>query len=302
MPSSFSKSSKLAVYSASGLGDAVLAMQLAYQLSQQEHQVTLYSTVLGPMARWFPSVAIKPFPPEEALEQEMAQYDHFIAADYTPICTHFNPSDKLSILYHHGFDKKRTMLSNLLTYAHQAWGTSLAPLPAFTAPAALQQRREVGRVILHPTSGADRRNWPGEKFVKLGKRLQKDGYKPVITVTSKEAADWQWVTQHGLPLEVFSTLDATAAFYYESGYFVGNDSGGGHLASLLNVPTLTLCARASYLRLWRPGWAPGVVVTPLIPLPGAGLKQKYWKSLLTVGHAARAFHKLSAGISYTTRC
>lgn len=284
--------SHLAVYAASGLGDALLAMQVAYQLTRVGHRVTLYSSVLRSMASWFPDVLIKPYPAEDALGQELADYDHVIAADYTPISSKWQPHAKLSILYHSDLDKRQTMLSNLLNYTHRVWKTAQEPEQAFHVPSGLQSREHSQRVILHPTSGADRRNWPGDKFLKLGKRLLKEGYEPVFTVSSNEAHQWQWVEQHGLSLRVFPTLEATAAFYYESGFFIGNDSGGGHLASLLNVPTLTLCSRASYLRLWRPGWAPGVVVTPLVSLPGAGLKQKFWKHLLSVGHAARAFQRL----------
>ncbi len=288
----------VAVYAASGLGDAVLAAQLARQLREQGHHLTLYSSVLGSMALWFPEVVIKPYPDLSKLDAELKAYDHIIAADYTPVRQFYQSDEKVSILSHSKFDKKQPMLRNLLQQAHRLWDTSLEPLPAFKPPSKLKLREYPQRVILHPTSGAERRNWPAEKFVKLALQLKQNGFSPVITVSINESPDWQWVEDHGVPLKAFSTLDDTAAFYYESGYFVGNDSGGGHLASLLGVPTVTLCARLSYLRLWKPGWAPGIVVAPFISLPGSHLKQRFWKKLLTVGQVIRGLNFLESQVSY----
>ncbi|MCI5138069.1 MAG: lipopolysaccharide heptosyltransferase family protein, partial [Candidatus Electrothrix sp. AR1] len=82
-------------------------------------------------------------------------------------------------------------------------------------------------------------------------------------------------------------------FLYESGFFIGNDSGGGHLASCLDIPVLSIHGRKGKSRVWRPGWGQVEVVTPLINVIGGSLRQHFWKYFLSVSAVERGFERLT---------
>jgi len=88
-----------------------------------------------------------------------------------------------------------------------------------------------------------------------------------------------------------------ARFLYESGYLVGNDSGLGHLASALKVPTLTFCRRKTWANMWAPSFHKNIALTPSSWIPnirGFRLRDRHWKKFITVSKAKRAFERLQA--------
>ena len=88
------------------------------------------------------------------------------------------------------------------------------------------------------------------------------GFSVSFSVSPKEHAEWLFVKKKGIDLPYFRSLSETAAYLYESGFFIGNDSGLGHLASNLGIPTVTVAGKASSIKLWRPDWHIGKVVAP----------------------------------------
>lgn len=285
---------RIAVFPAKGLGDGLLSLILANQLSQLGHTVTLYHSFLGSLKSWLPPVVIQAFPLEADLTKEFAEFDHVIAMDHTPVSRFLQPSERLTILYQREFDRKRSIAKNLLSYLHQHWNSEATLCAGICIPKGLEYRRYRKRVVIHPTSGADCKNWPAEKFIQLAHHLRDRGCDPVLSVCPQEAPEWLWAEEEqDIPLQISQSLKDLAAFLYESGSFIGNDSGTGHLASLLKIPTVSLFARESHAKLWRPDWGPGVIVTPWLPLPGSRLKQKFWKDLLSVNQVLQAHQKLS---------
>ena len=96
----------------------------------------------------------------------------------------------------------------------------------------------------------------------------------------------------------FKSLKEVAAFLYESGYLIGNDSGLGHLASNLNIPTLTISGNPKRVRLWRPDWALNHVVTIPFPLPNfkgirMRVRENFWQHFIPVARTLKAFRKLT---------
>ena len=85
---------------------------------------------------------------------------------------------------------------------------------------------------------------------------------------------------------------------FESGWFIGNDSGIGHLASSLHIPTLSLFMRRGIAHTWRPDWGAGQVLIGSTYLPTGFLKERYWKYMLSVRQVSRAFDQMRANPSF----
>lgn len=153
------------------------------------------------------------------------------------------------------------------------------------------------RVALHPTSKDPRRNWKQTQFVALADKLKALGYTPCFVLNEQEKAPWEPLGAYGYSLFIFSSLSTLSLFLYESLALIGNDSGLGHLASNLGIPTLTLSGNPKRVRLWRPDWALGRVVTPPFPLPNFkgirwNFREKYWQNFVTVDTVLKNFNKL----------
>ncbi len=157
-------------------------------------------------------------------------------------------------------------------------------------PKELIHRKYNKRVIVHPTSSKNEKNWTPTKFVKLARLLKQQRWNPVFTMSPSERTAWQKITDNEFSLPIFPTLDRLAAFVYESGLMIGNDSCVGPLASCLNIPTLIIINTnpGSGLR-WRPGWAYGELVYPTISLNV--LNRRYWKCFLSVKKMFNAFNR-----------
>jgi heptosyltransferase-3 len=113
-----------------------------------------------------------------------------------------------------------------------------------------------GAVVIHPGGGAPRKCWPAEKYLELASRLREQG-RPVRVLLGevelerwpaeqiaqfREAAD---VRTPASLLDLLGELTSAAAF-------VGNDSGPGHLAGILGLPTLSLFGSTSNPVRWKP--------------------------------------------------
>jgi heptosyltransferase-2 len=100
---------------------------------------------------------------------------------------------------------------------------ALAAALGWTLPAPSPAPRPGRRVVLHPGAGQPVRAWPLERFHELAARLTAAGWHVTLLEPEPRA-----------PLD--HLLDTLAG----ADRFVGNDSGPGHLAALLGVPTFTI--------------------------------------------------------------
>jgi heptosyltransferase-2 len=78
------------------------------------------------------------------------------------------------------------------------------------------------RVVMHTGAGQPVRQWPIERFREIARRLEAAGWS--VTMLDDSLGD------------VDRLLDTLA----DADRFIGNDSGPGHLAALLGVPTFTI--------------------------------------------------------------
>jgi len=93
-------------------------------------------------------------------------------------------------------------------------GWPLRPIPT--------RARSGRRIILHTGAAQPVRRWPAGRFAELADRLRASGWE-VITLDDT-------LTDLDHLLDTLATADR----------FIGNDSGPGHLAAVLGVPTFTI--------------------------------------------------------------
>lgn len=308
---------KAAAFFHNGLGDGIACLGLPNNLHLNGWQVDTYQNVLGSMQNWCPHLPVLPYPPIAELPRLLASYDwFFVTHNDTDAFTlqlvreaKQRFPDKIKILYL--YPSKRMV--NEPYYADARIDPTLSVpenmvrlckdilhLPKLTRanglipPEGLSHRLHAKRIVMHPVSSREGKNWPKDKYVKLALHLRERGYEVVFLPGDK--APWSDVEALGFRLETFSSLDLLSRFLYESGYFIGNDSGLGHLASALKIPTLTFCRRKTLANLWAPQFSQGIVVTPSKWIPnirGFRLRDKHWKKFISVSKALRAFDRLA---------
>lgn len=163
---------------------------------------------------------------------------------------------------------------------------------ALTPPAGLAHRRHRRRIVVSPDSAWPRRkDWPPQAFLRLCRALRARGDEPAIVVAPANHARWAHMPGNDFPTPVFPGIDALAAFVYESGALIANDSGNGHLASFLGVPVVTIYRKRNPKFHWRPDWGPGRVVCPSLTLPWFG--ERVWKPFVGVSAVLAALDELT---------
>jgi ADP-heptose:LPS heptosyltransferase len=175
-----------------------------------------------------------------------------------------------------------------LSLAQAGKGNGITPLPG------LEHRQRLHRVAIHPMASTTDKRWLPSRFIELAIKLRGSGFDPQFVVAPEERAHWQHIEHLGLTLTDLGPLDRVAAWLYECGWFIGNDSGIGHLASSLDIPTLSLFMRRGIARTWRPDWGVGQVLIGSGYLPTGRLKERYWKYMLSVNKVSDAFDRLRA--------
>lgn len=281
---------RIAIVAASGIGDALIMQIAAHNFRESGWEVTTFSDHLSSFGRWLSGYCFAKQPPLDDLEDLfLEKFDAiFLQHDNSPkakkigslplpVYTFYGSH----LLSKHGplqvrdyvCDPQKTMVANLVQAVGRILGAcsienGLRPPPDCTF------RKHPKRIALHPTSASREKNWPREKFLSLADRLKRKGFEPVFTVSPKERAEWD------SPL--FPTLESLTSFLYESGGFIGNDSGLGHIASYLQIPYTIIGPNRGQMELWKPGWHPGSIVIP--PSWSSLFKwtRQKWKSFIPV--------------------
>lgn len=151
---------------------------------------------------------------------------------------------------------------------------------ALTIPPHLQYRRYTKRIIVSPDSAwPEKKDWSASSFLQLCRLLRRQGFSPVIVVAPSNHTSWVARANNEFEVPVFNDIGDLAAYIYESGALIVNDSGNGHLASFLGIPVVTIYRKYNRNFHWRPGWGKTTVVTPIMTLPWRG--QSIWRPFIT---------------------
>lgn len=310
---------KAGVFCHNGLGDGVNCLVLSNNLHLNGWQVDTYQNMIGSMQNWFPHLSVQPYPSMEELPRILSTYEWFFVVqnDTDPFVQGLiregkkRDPEKVKVLYLYPSpnivnepyyldcltNPKKSIAENMRIVCEKVLHLpKITKSNGFIPPLGLIPNQFPQRVVVHPTSARVTRNWPKEKFVKLALHLRDEGYEVVFIPGVKEMEEWEDVRSLGFELKSFSTLDALSRYIYESGYLIGNDSGLGHLASALGVPTLTLCRRKAWANMWAPSFHKNVVITPSPFIPnirGLRLRDRHWKKFISVGKVLSGFQELS---------
>lgn len=279
------KTKKIAFVFSPQLGDSLIAMVVAYNLRRNGYNITVFSDYIFSMRHWFANDQICAYPKGEEVKSTLLTYDILIFTypnDIIGQADLWHPNIVVlsrSLLFK---AKKNIIDIQVDVCREELLLVNLVRINDLTPPKGLLHHKYLNRVIIHPTSRQGFRSWHKDKFVKLAKELHKLGLAPTFIVSPAEQQEWLSVSKEGLVVLSIPSLDKVAAYIYESGWFIGNDSGLGHLASNLGLHTVTLAVRPSVARMWRPNWMPGAIVLPPSWLISRQLKERFWKNFISV--------------------
>ncbi len=309
-----------AIICAEGIGDALLMMILAHHLRLHHFSVTVFHKSPKLISPLFPWASILPYPELNEFENAFKTFDHLIVQnDHSKKAFHLDklrslgslsscdfflitPS-KLKRSQDFIFEGKCSLVENIINATKKILNcakiTKENGILSFE-PSSKHQHPK--RVVIHPTSSDPQRNWKASQYLALAIKLKYQGFDPCFVMTAKEKLSWSHPLAQQFPIFLQDNLLDTAKLLHSSGFFIGNDSGIGHLASNLGIPTLTISGNPKRVARWRPSFSAGAIVTPPFNLPNfKGLvfrhfdgrfRDKYWHYFLTVGKVVKRFNQL----------
>lgn len=267
---------KIAIVCANGIGDGLIMMIVAAHL-QRHSQITIFHDKSVILSKLFPTLYHwNSYSMEKMVQSNLIimQYDGSEAAhEILDLRRQRNfPQVIMFFPYKHSksqstdliFDRSMTMVDNIVKFMQQKFPPARSPnLPKndLLIPKG-EYRKYSHRIVIHPSSANPRKNWTPIQFVILAQELRTFGYHPIFVVPPGENSQWKSFLPKHLPLQSFADLSEVSSYLYESGSFIGNDSGLGHLASNLQIPTLTIFSRKSLSPLWNPGFGIHKVLLP----------------------------------------
>ncbi|MEY4386709.1 MAG: hypothetical protein RLY20_1992 [Verrucomicrobiota bacterium] len=127
------------------------------------------------------------------------------------------------------------------SHRHEHWVTAAREiglqLPEHD-PLGPVRRKDTKRILLHTGAGQPIRTWPLERYKSVAGRLRALGFEVVVACDPGQRSWWQ---QAGEPdVRVPSSVDLLITLLDDCAYFVGNDSGPGHVAAACGVPTFSI--------------------------------------------------------------
>ncbi len=173
-------------------------------------------------------------------------------------------------------------LDGLVRHSAEHLLSTLGPLVADVAldarPLRIQAPRR-GDVLLHPGSGAPRKNWPPPRFAAVAAKLLEQDIPVWLVVGEADAlaaGELEAALGHRLPRLTVPSLGELAARLAGCRAYVGNDSGVSHLAGLVGARTLALFGPTAP-EMWRP-LGPDVVVLPFDTRPERVAELAVWRA------------------------
>ena len=278
------------------LGDSLLAMIVVDNLVRNGHRVVVFGDYMHSLRDWFPDFDIYRTPEDDEANAVYRAFD---------VVLHTYPRNVVgdTRAWHPGvlvmdewpiFRQVKSMVDIHAEICEKELGLkNITRDNGCRAPRHLRMRANPGRVAILPSATLKGKMWVPRRFVELASQLRSRGFQPEFILAPNERDEWRRDLQtHGFAMPDFGSLSEVAAFIYESGRFVGNDSGLAHLASNVGTPAVSLMVRNKIAKRWRPDWTESRAVLPFPILPGKIAKDKLWKYFLPVSRVVKAFSEL----------
>ena len=277
------------------LGDSLNLLIVANNLALAGWRVDVFGAHAHALAAWFPNLTIAPALERGAARSVLTGYQHVIQMHRDRPLTQVGD-------WHPGFidlheveyaDNPHCMAKRFADFAAARFELQNVVISnGMQPPPDLMFRRHASRVAIHPEASTPDKRWSPERFLDLFRRLQASGMQVEFILAERERSRWEQRADPLPPLRSFASSAQLAEWLYESGWFIGNDSGVGHLASALGIPTLTIFRRRGVAQRWRPGFTAGVIVLPSWWVPTARLKERWWRESISVRRVIKAFSGL----------
>lgn len=274
---------KIAIIPANGIGDAVLFLPIFFLCKKLCHNTSIFSNHFESFGPWAQNICYQKKIETPFIENELKNFDIIILQhDNSENSKKISKLGNLIYTFYgeyniqkHGAlkekdyvcDKQKSMLWNVLQ-AQKLWFGEQSDFIDFAVPEGLIHQKHTNKIAIHPSSTSPDKNWPEAKYKQLALSLQKKGYQTIfITENNKNK---------------FDSIGDLLSFLYEIKLFIGNDSGPGHLASALKIPTITLGSSKKHLSFWRPSFFENQIVHPPFKLDYFSFVQKNWKPFITI--------------------
>lgn len=286
---------RIAFLLSNAIGDTLVSLVVVHNLLRHGHHVVCFGAPACALADWFPGVDIRALPADSQIAETLAPFDTvFQMHARQPLGAIQRWRPDVRILEHLEYGTwPGAMAQRLRAFCEHTLGLyPSSPHNGMTAPAWLEHRRHARRVLIHPEASTPDKRWSPRAFLRLARALHSGGHEVCFILAPHERETWRWLDDEGFSRPAFTDLSKLAAFVYESAWVIGNDSGIGHLAASLGVPTLTLFRRRAVSQRWQPMGSASRVALPWQWLPGAFLKERLWRQTLTCSRVLRHFARL----------
>ena len=284
-------SDRIAFISSHRLGDTLLGMIVVNNLRREGFAVEVFSQVVFGLKEWFPGITVFPF---SEFKNRASTYQHIWVErpnrriDLTDCPqTKSNVVLKESPLYRMALPMStihQLICQYELGIAHPVVENGLV------IPESAQATKDPQKIIIHPTSSSRLKNWKMQGFIQIGRLLQDQGFDPEFIVAPQDVNIPIRLREAGLNCYSHSDLGSVARRLCTASWFIGNNSGIGHLASNVRTPTITLFALPRRVGRWQPCWAPATAVLPALSekIPEL-LRHIIWKHWITPEGVLAAF-------------
>ena len=287
------KGEKVALMLGPLMGDGIVSMPIAQRLKEEGCKVTVFSDHLYALRDLYPDYKIRPF--GKHLRKDSVGFDLLLYPHQKewPYYGHKPRKGQVRITFreHKTFYQMKNIRELYREMCKEIFGfDEMKRECPLVLPKSAKKAKYTKRIVIHPTASERFKEWSKEQFVQLANELRGEGFEPVFILAPNEMKDWSAV-EGATCLESLKDL---AVFLYESRFFIGNDSGPGHLAAAVGTPMLTLFVRKKMMVRWSATEERQRVMLPWLHLPGHKMKSIYWRRFVSVRRCMRRFQRLLA--------
>ena len=307
---------RIAIIPFPAVGDNTIYLRLAQTLSDAGARVSFYSDLFAPLADMLPWLAASPLTGRaidelcdthdlviaDVLTRQIATWPRLIehpssvtnllatTAKHLPANFVAPPAPSLfswhaSAPLHRPIcpvrDRGASMVEWMDRYALEIFGLPPPKAPPQLAPPSdwIPDAERNRRVLIFPTTPNPSKNYSLKGFAKLASRLESADWRVDVVCMPNEIPQVA-ATLGAARTRSFPSLRELILHIMQSHAVISNDSGGGHLGSMLGLATYTITKKSADF-VWRPGfnrdnqvvgpvmtfkWFGGRVWRPFIPL------------------------------------